>query len=153
MASSMVSAAWRKRFLKRRIFPVGTERQGMSYRIRHSHKLLRSPYPADIASVAFPMLETKSCSQGAGRRRAWWSGWLLRQRGGAEPYSPPTWQAQIIVERGTDLGPRSVLDLHPRRLVQGADGRRRLHARWRSSRRRRGSSWNQDRSRRRRSAP
>src|SRR5260370_813061 len=58
--------------------------------------------------------------QGAGRRRAWWSGGLLRQRGGAEPYSPPTSRAQIIVERGTDLGPpvRSVLDLHPRRLVR-----------------------------------
>src|SRR5260370_23703133 len=74
--------------------------------------------------------------QGAGRRRAWWSGGLLRQRGGAEPYSPPTSRAQIIVERGTDLGPpvRSVLDLHPRRLVRGVRRRRRLHARWRSSR-------------------
>src|SRR6266702_867850 len=52
--------------------------------------------------------------QGAGRRRAWWSGGLLRQRGGAEPYSPPTSQAQIIVERGADLEPpvRSVLDRH-----------------------------------------
>jgi len=58
MASSMVSAAWRGHFLKRRIFPSEPS-DGVCPTVFGIQRRSFSPLSADIASVAFPMLETK----------------------------------------------------------------------------------------------